>query len=630
MNALPCSKLLNNISSFLKRHTCSAPDLLRKVLIGWLLAVTVEFLILPMPLRNLAQLEGLARMSGLRIGLLTAAVTAVLLALSRFKPTSLVERWALVGIFALLAVAALWISFTWAYLAVCLLAAGLFAVYGRFGWDQSQEPVTKPQSPQIFYGIITICVAFTAFLLLSIWTVSRVYTMSSSTYDFGIFAQMFYNMKETGLPMTTLERDGWLSHFDVHVSPIYYLMLPFYMLFPTPATLQVLQAAVMASAAIPMWKIGKHHGLSGLQRLLLCTLLMVYPAFFAGASYDIHENCFLTPLILWLFYAIDRKSTLLTAIFALLTLMVKEDAAVYVAVIALYLILNNLLRWKKADIWGLIAGFSLLALSLSWFLAVTAYLANHGDGVMNYRYKNFFYDGSKSLVSVIKAVLLNPMKAVYECVDTGKLVYIAQTMLPLLGLPLLTRRYQQLVLLIPYILINLMSDYKYQHDIFFQYNYGSVAFLMYLCAINLAEIKFQWVRTAALSLAMLLALTCFYKDVWPTVRSFPQWAKQYRSHYQTVKEALDTIPKDASVVASGFYTTHLSQRETIYDIYYCSQEHLLEAEYVALEENLYKKYASFATQDNPDGFLALQELLIENGFEVYHQLDDILIIYKKA
>lgn len=42
--------------------------------------------------------------------------------------------------------------------------------------------------------------------------------------------------------MTTCERDRVLSHFAVHVSPIYYLFLPFYALFPSPVTLEVLQA----------------------------------------------------------------------------------------------------------------------------------------------------------------------------------------------------------------------------------------------------------------------------------------------------------------------------------------------------------------------------------------------------
>ena len=629
MKSIPSGKIISDLGRRLTRQGIDVPALVRKVLVAWLLAVTVEYLILPPSLRDLASLEGLARMSGLRIIVMTIAAMAALLALSRIKGHGLIERWALVAVFAVLALAALVASFTWPFLGACLLVLGLLIVYAFRSWDNSAEPEAALKHSHPVWAWLAAAIALGAFAFVSIWTLARVYCLSTSTYDFGIFAQMFHNMKETGLPMTTLERDGWLSHFDVHVSPIYYLLLPLYMLVPTPGTLQVLQAAVMASAAIPLWKIGKHHGLSGLQCTLLCAVLMAYPAFCAGASYDIHENCFLTPLLLWLFYGIDRKNTAITAVAALLTLMVKEDAAVYVAVVGLWLVLRNLLRLRNADKWSMITGWALLAGALGWFFAVTSYLAGNGDGVMTYRYDNFFFDDSGSLLSVVKAVLLNPMKAVFECVDADKLKYIKQTMVVLVGLPLLTRRYERYVLLIPYLLINLMSDYGYQHHIFFQYNFGSVAFLMYLSVVNLSELKRDVLRTGALALAVLLGLVCIYRTVYPIASVPVKRAIQNPSYYADVHEALATIPEDASVAATGFYTVPLSQRRTVYDISYCSEEHLLESEYVALQVDLADNYRHYATASGEDGFEQLVEFLEKNGYELYHELDGVLVIYKK-
>ena len=65
---------------------------------------------------------------------------------------------------------------------------------------------------------------------------------------------------------------------------------------------------MLASAVIPLYLIGKNRGLSGLQRTLLCALLLLLPAYAGGTGYDLHENCFLTPLILWLFYGIEKKN----------------------------------------------------------------------------------------------------------------------------------------------------------------------------------------------------------------------------------------------------------------------------------------------------------------------------------
>ena len=611
------------------RSQFTIPSLLRHVILSWLLAVVIEYFILPSELRDLSILDGLAQMSFVRVIGITCGITVLLTAISFFIKTKKIERWCIVAAFAVLAIAALRVSFTWAFLAVCILVLAILAVFGIYGWNKTPEPAIEPKKAHKAYIWITVGLSAAFFLFVSAWTVGRVYSFSSPTFDFGIFSQMFYNMKESGLPMTTVERDGLLSHFAVHVSPVYYLMLPFYWLVPTPATLQVLQAAAITSAVIPLWKIGKHHGLTGAQRMLVCAVLLLYPAFSGGTSYDIHENCFLTPLILWLLYGIDRKNTAITAIAAVLTLMVKEDAAVYVAVVALWLTVKTVLRFKKLDAQNLITGISLLAISLGWFFLVTGYLAKSGDGVMTYRYNNFMYDGSSSLITVIKSVILNPMKAVYECVDAEKLYFIAMTLLPLLGLPLLTRRYERYILLIPYILVNLMSDYQYQHDIFFQYTFGSNAFLMYLTVVNLVDLKINWHRTFVVSAATIVSIVCFATVVVPKAIHYPIQAIQYQGYYQNIRDTLDTIPDGASVTATTFYTTHLSQREVLYDIRYCSQEHLLETEYVVLKLSADSDFKKYATDDKNNGYENLISLLEDNGYELCGTLENVLSIYRK-
>ncbi|MGN1025217.1 MAG: DUF2079 domain-containing protein [Faecousia sp.] len=605
------------------------PNLLRHVILSWLLAVVIEYFILPNELRDLANLNGLAQMSFVRLIGITCGIAVLLTGISFFFKTRKIERWCIVAVFTALAITALRTSATWAFLAVCVLVLAILTVFGIYGWDKTPEPVAEPKKAHRACIWITVGLSAVFFLFVSSWTVGRVYSFSTPTFDFGIFCQMFYNMRKSGLPMTTVERDGLLSHFAVHVSPIYYLLLPFYALFPAPATLQVLQAAVITSAVIPLWKIGKHHGLTGPQRMLVCAVLLLYPAYSGGTSYDIHENCFLTPLILWLFYGIDRKNTVITAIAAILTLMVKEDAAVYVAVAALWLIVKTVLRFKKLDTKNLITGIVLLAVSLTWFLVVTGYLAESGDGVMTYRYKNFMYDGSSSLITVIKSVILSPMKAVYECADAEKLQFIVLTLLPLLGLPLLTRRYERYILLIPYLLVNLMSDYSYQHNIFFQYTFGSASFLVYLTVVNLADIKMDWKRLTALSAAAAVSLVCFCKVVVPKAVSYPVRAVRYYDYYQSIRDTLSEIPEGASVTASTFYTTFLSQRETLYDVRYSSPRHLLETQYVVLHVSADGDYKQYAQGGESDGFENLVRLLEENGYTQYRSIENVLVIYQK-
>lgn len=609
--------------TFLKSSEDNIPVWIRRAISAWLVAATAEYLLLDVPSRDLAGLSGIAQMSAGRMIIVTAVVFGLLTVLARLLPQS-TERWTILAAAAVLCAAALTVSFTWTFAAACLLVLIVLAVYAFAGWN-GKAPEKTPCRERKGYGWGAALGAAAFMVLVSAWTVGRVYSFSTPTFDFGIFAQMFHSMKTTGLPITTVERDGALSHFAVHVSPIYYLLLPFYCIVPTPATLQVLQAAVLASAVIPMWKLGKHHGLSPLMRMLLCFLLLLYPAYAGGTSYDIHENAFLTPLILWLFYGMDRKNGLVTAVFALLTLMVKEDAAVYVAVIALYLLLRSVLRKEK---WGMIAGTLMLAAALCWFVAVTGYLATFGDGVMTYRYKNFMYDGSGSLLTVVKAVLLCPMKAVFESVDSEKLEFIGLTLLPIAGLPLFTRRYERFLLLIPYVLVNLMSDYQYQHNIFFQYTYGATACLFYMTLVNLADWKVEPERLLTLTAAVAVAAGCFGVNIWPKAVSYPEKCKTYEAYYDSLRSVLDAVPDGASVAATTFYTTHLSQRDELYDIRYASKDHIFSCEYMALsvtDTNSYKKFAV----NGEKGYENFVKILLDLGYEKIAEYEGKLEIYRK-
>lgn len=606
-------------------------DLIRQLLAAWLLAVTVEYLLLPSWLRDLSGMDGLAAMSPGRVLLLTALGTVLLWGLSRFVNTVSVERWCIVGIFTTLAVVSLRASYSKGLLCACIVLLALLVAYAVRGWNSSPEPVFTPRSGHKACLWVTVGLTVLFFLFVSVWTVCRVYSFSTPTYDFGIFSQMFYHMKESGLPMTTLERDGLMSHFMVHMSPIWYLLLPFYLLVPSPVTLQVLQAAVMASAVIPLWRIGKDHGLSGVQRMLLCAVLLLYPAFSGGASYDIHENCFLMPLLLWLFHGIDRKNTGIITISALLTLTVKEDAAVYVAVIGLWRMVSTILHWRRENKKGLFTGVALLFVSLLWFFLTTGYLASSGDGVMTYRYQNFMFDGDSSLLTVVLSVLLNPMKALSECVESGKLYFILLTMLPLLGLPLLTRRYERYILLIPYILINLMSDYKYQHSIFFQYTFGSAACLLYLTAVNLAELKLDRQRVFALAAAASVSMACFCMTVVPKALQYPIECIREHGTHQSIRSALSAIPEDAPVTSTFSYTTFLSQRETLYDVAFASIDHVLQTEYIVLGLDVPEgDFRQYATEGEEDGFENFIKFLEGSGYTVFDEVPEELVIYKKS
>lgn len=610
----------------------SAGDILRRLLLSWLLVCAARYTFLPdRSLTALATADGSLAL----LLALTLAVFALLTAVSLFsgqrggKATlgnARLERWALLFVFLWYAALACIATFTPAFFLGCAVLAAILAVYAVRGAELSPEESQRAVRGGTGWKIAVVCFAAGFAAFVSAWTVMRVLSLASPTYDMGIFTQMFHSMKTTGLPVTTLERSEPLSHFSVHVSPIYYLLLPIYALFPSAATLQVLQALVLASAALPLWLIARRRGFSPLLSAALCLLLLLYPALSGGTSYDLHENAFLMPLLLWLFYFIERRATVGTAVFALLTLLVKEDAAVYVAVIALWLLLRGLIQKDRHN---RLTGALLFLGAIAYFIGVSLYLTHYGEGVMSWRYSNLMPAGEGSLLAVLQTTLLSPLKMFFECMNADKMAFLFQTMLPLLFLPLITRRYERLVLLIPYLLVNLMSDYPYQHDVFFQYTFGSTACLIYLTVVNLSELKMPVpARLFAAASAVLISAAFFFSLVFPRAMAVRDTFLEYQDYFSAARQQLSEIPPDAAVAATTFYTVPLAQRSVLYDLSYCTWEQVFASDYVILDHRIdaIKRYSP----GEPESIDRKEvcELLESNGFRRIESVSSMLIYYR--
>ncbi len=456
---------------------------------------------------------------------------------------------------------------------------GLLAVCVYVFGDERTSPFSFRLPKWGVLSLVAVCgICFAVWI--GIQSVCRVLTLSSPNFDFGIFSQMFYNMKETLIPATTCERDIYLSHFSVHVSPIYYLYLPFYALFPSPITLQICQAVMLASGVIPVYLLSKKLRLSGKAAVVFAACYAFFPALSGGCYYDVHENKFLAPLLLWLFYFILSDRLWGVVLFSLLTCFVKEDAPIYVIFASLYVLLGRKERQK---------GFAMLAISAAYFAGVIWYLEKYGyAGIMSNRYSNFIFEEDGGLISVVKAMIVSPFNVIKECFETNspgendpsKIEFIIKMLAPLGFLPVITKKASRYILLCPMILVNLMSDYVYQHTVDYQYTYGTMAFLVFAAMLNYADFTPRYKRTAG-AFAVCSALLLYL----PYVSSKPDYAEKYREspeEYDEVRHALESIPEDASVQASTFLVVPCSNRAQVYDRDHYAKK-TFGADYVALD-----------------------------------------------
>ena len=456
--------------------------------------------------------------------------------------------------------------------------------------------------------IALFAVAMSTYLITA--ALMRYFSYSSPCYDFGIFSQMFHNMRTTGLPVTTCERAVEMSHFAVHVSPIYYLLLPFYMIVPRPETLLVLQVLAVLSGVIPLYLLARHFQWNHGQILVVCLLYLGCAALTGGIFYDFHENKFLTAALLWLFWAIERKKFPLVALFACMTLAVKEDAAIYVIFIGLWLLLS---RPEKKT------GAVLTAAGAGYFIVVTRWLNEQGDGAMFDRFSNII-GREGGVAELIRSALKNPALLLHECMTADKLVFAACLLLPLGLIPLFTKKLSSLLLLCPMVIVNLISDYVYQHNLNFQYAYGVVALLFYLTVANLPHIPdfVSGFRTRRALLCFALCATAligavqikYHRDVF---ESYPD----RRADSEIISEVLATIPEDASVRSASMFIAPLSARS---QLYYLTNE--TDADYVLLDLRPYINITSARGYD--------VEYFERRGYELVTEVEYIIAVLKKS
>ncbi len=465
----------------------------------------------------------------------------------------------------------------------------------------------------IMWGSVAVVALLAAFITGGIG-VYRYLTYSTPNYDFGLFCNMFYNMAETGLPNVTSERDMLLSHFAVHFSPIYYVMLPFYYVFRSPITLQILQALVIYSGIIPVVLIARKRGLSVKLTVLIATIYAAYPALSAGSFYDLHENCFLVMLLLWAFYFYETKKIIPLAIFSLLTLFVKEDAFIYLVIFALYILISEK-EWK--------IGLPMAVVPVIYFIIVSSLMEQYGTGIMSNRFDNMIYNSDDGLIGVIKTVFVNPGYTLSQIFttsagNTNKLKYLIQLLLPLGFMPFATKKISRLLLLTP-ILLNILTMYKYQPDITFQYSFGISAFLIYLTIINLADFKPSFAKEYLPRLAIVAAVLMFTIVAVPKYATYADRYEKNKELYSRLDYALEEVlPEDATVTCSSFLLAHISDRDTIYELNYHK------------ENNIYKIDTEFIVLDIRSGYaeasLKAAEFFVEEGYTEYYRDNGAVLI----
>ncbi|MEV7196799.1 DUF2079 domain-containing protein [Streptomyces sp. NPDC093510] len=181
------------------------------------------------------------------------------------------------------------------------------------------------------------------FVGYAVVSVSRFRRLETRSWDLGIFEQAVRAYAHFQVPVADLKGPG-ANILGDHFSPVTVLLAPAYRIFPSPVTLLVAQALLIAVSVVPVTRaatrllgrgsglaVGVAYGLSwGVQR---------------AVDFDFHEICFALPLIAFSLEALLRRRWRAALIWALPLVLVKEDLGVTLAAIALVVAL----RCRRTD-----------------------------------------------------------------------------------------------------------------------------------------------------------------------------------------------------------------------------------------------------------------------------------------
>lgn len=431
-------------------------------------------------------------------------------------------------------------------------------VYYSYSKIKSKKLLNK--IPWWVIGIVVLAMAAAVAVFVSITTICCHKSFGTNCYDLGIFVQMYHSLAKYGTAVTTCERDEIMSHFRIHASYIFYVLVPIYKMFPKAETLLIAQAVLSMGGIIPMFLIAKRHKFKGITLLFMGLAYVFCIGIVSSCYYEFHENAFLPTILMWLLWAVDRKNYIMFYVMSVLTCIVKEDAPLYVVCIGLYIFFEDKGRLNRMNglIMALFAG--------AYMMFITDWLTRNGDGqmMMNSRFSILMIDTTAGLKEVVKNALADPAYLFSLLVKDDTIRFFLQVMIPFLFIPFFTKKIHRFLLMMPFVVMNLIigAGYGYAANVGFQYIFGPICLLLYMCIINVDDMGQNGKQNipVALGTAAIIMTMSNCSHRWGNYDRY----LDDKEYFDNLDIMLCSIPEDASVGTDSFLIPHAADRDELY------------------------------------------------------------------
>ncbi|MBF1991087.1 DUF2079 domain-containing protein [Fischerella thermalis] len=493
------------------------------------------------------------------------------------------------------------------------------------------------------------------FFLCLLFTLHRYYTFYAS-FDQGIFNQVFWNNLHGRFFQSSLSSSlstnvvhagevptVYYHRLGQHFTPALLLWLPIYALFPSPATLTVLQVTLITAAGLVLYVLARQY--------LQPPLAVMITASFYGANAVIgptlsnfHDICQIPLFVFTLLLAMEKRWWWLFWLLAVLILAVREDAGIGLFGVGVYMILSK--RFPRA-------GVAVCILSFGYILVLTnlimpLFSKDISQRFMLERFGQYADGEEASTIEIIWGMISNPLRLLVELFTPldRTIKYLLGQWLPLAFVPAVApgswmiAGFPLLKLLLGKGESVLSITIRYALTVVPGLFYGSILWW------SQRQQKFKpafcrlWIGCICLSLFFTFTSNpnrTFYFVIPDSVKplvyvSLPQqW-----QHVNQMRPLLAQIPPDASVSATTYIVPHLSSRREILrlpalELRNDAQE-VIKVDYAIADLWQLQKYQAAFKSDRSllKDLTPLIDQLINNGEYGIIGFEDGVILLKKA
>lgn len=376
-------------------------------------------------------------------------------------------------------------------------------------------------------------------------------------FDNAIFDQVVWKLSRFEGATSSIRG---VNLFGDHFAPILFAMVPLYWVKGNLPAMISVQVIAVGLGALPLYLLSRDKLKSRWLGLAIGAAYLLYPAVQYLVLCDYHPETIGLCLLLFAFLAIDRRRFGWFYVCCAGAAFCKEDMVLAV------LVLGILVYFKYDRRAGSIVSLT----SLAYFVA-TVFLVIPRFSTEGYQYSTRLSQFGESPLEALKNMIVHPFRTLEILVSRLNARYVFDLLTPVAFLCLLA----PLLLLpaLPAFLINIVSNFKPQHEITHQYTAAIVPFLFIATVFAFRKLR-RWARGASRS-GFVVGAVAFVLLACSLAGSFclgpgpfsDNWKREeYTSspHKEVMREAIAVVPDEASVSSQMYFLQHLSEREHLY------------------------------------------------------------------